>query len=254
MRKFFKALWIFFRSLLLFIFLSYTIIVIIEHIEKEIKVENFKRQAVYQEDISTEKFKYYKINYEGRETLKFRPESNDCYPGNEGDILISVEQNTVHPLVNGAISFYAGGHAGYITGIYEDFSTHIGSYQTIEATTTVGNNSNCSVFSINDWTTTRYFNEVMCLRVDMTDEERNKVTSSISSMLGDPYNVTFFFDTTNTTYCSDLISKGFESIGINLNRDGVTTSIWDLITAKEAYISYYHYFDSDGVKHIYYLG
>ena len=157
-------------------------------------------------------------------------------------------------MVNGVISFYAGGHAGYIPGDLYDYSTHIGINSTIEATTTVGNNSNCTTFKIDDWTTTRYFNEVMCLRVDMTDEQRDRVTAYISSILGDPYNTSFFFDTTNTTYCSDLISKGFYSIGKNLDKDGVTTSIWDLIVSNEAYISYYHYFDSDGVKHIYYLG
>lgn len=254
MRKFFKALWIFSRSLLLFIFISYTIIVIIEHIQKTIKVENFKSKAIYQEQISSNKFKYYKIDYDGRETLRFKTGSYDCYPGNEGDILVSVEQNTVHPLVNGAISFYAGGHAGYIVGSYSDYFTSINTYQTIEATTTVGDNIHCAVYPLEDWTTNRFFNEVICLRVDMTDEERSRVNASVSSLLGDPYNMSFFFNTTNSNYCSDIISKGFMSIGKDLNKDGATTSIWDLIVSNDAYISYYHYFDSDGVKHIYYLG
>ncbi len=217
-------------------------------------VEDFKKKGVFQEELSTSKFKYYKIDYEGRKTMSYVESSHDCYPGNEGDILVSVEQNTVHPLVNGIISFYAGGHAGYIPGLYEDHSTYLGPKTTVEATMTVGSNQNCSNYYVEDWRTTKFFNEVICLRVDMTDEERARVTSSITAILGDPYNETFFFNTTNSSYCSDLISKGFSSIGRDLNPDGVTTSIWDLIIAKDTYISYYHYFDNDGVKYIYYLG
>ena len=58
----------------------------------------------------------------------------------------------------------------------------------------------------------------------------------------------------NAKYCSDLISSGFSYIGRNLNRDSSTTSIYDLIVSPETYISYYHYFDGNGVKHVYYLG
>ena len=100
----------------------------------------------------------------------------------------------------------------------------------------------------------KYFNTVIGLRVDMTEEEYEKVTSVIMSYLGDPYNSSFFFNTTNTKYCSDLISSGFSYIGRNLNRDSSTTSIFDLIVSPDTYISYYHYFDGSGVKHVYYLG
>ena len=254
MRKILKIGWIFLRSVLLFVIISYTTIVIVEHIEKQVLVETFKKNAVFQENISTDKIKYYRIDYDGRETLRFNSSTKDCIPGNEGDIMVSVEQNTVHPLVNGIISFYAGGHAGYIPGIYSDSQNRIGINGTIEASMTVGTNTACTTYSIMDWTTQKYFNEVMCLRVDMTDEERKRVDVSIAALLGDPYNETFFFNTKDTSYCSDVISKGFKTIGKNLNPDGVTTSIWDLIVAKDTYITYYHYFDSDGVKHVYYLG
>ena len=102
--------------------------------------------------------------------------------------------------------------------------------------------------------TNKYFNTVIGLRVDMTEEEYEMVTSVIMSYLDDPYNSTFFFNTTNAKYCSDLISSGFSYIGRNLNRDSSTTSIYDLIVSPETYISYYHYFDGNGVKHVYYLG
>ena len=246
--------WIFIRSVLLFIIISYTTIIIVEHVEKQCLVESFKQKAVFQEELSTSKIKYYKIDYDGRQTIQIDSKTKDCIPGNVGDILVSVEQNTVHPLVNGIISFYAGGHAGYIPGIYNDFTHRIGSRGTIEASMTVGINTTCTNYSITDWTTQRYFNEVMCLRVDMTDEERNRVNASVAAILGDPYNETFFFNTKNASYCSDVIRKGFESIGKNLDSDGVTTSIWDLIVSRETYIIYYHYFDNDGVKHVYYLG
>ena len=49
-------------------------------------VENFKKRGVFQEDISTQKFKYYKIDYEGKPSLSFLNSSADCYTGNVGDI------------------------------------------------------------------------------------------------------------------------------------------------------------------------
>lgn len=247
-------LWILLRSFIILLLLSYTTVVTVQHIEKDIMVENFKKRGVFQEDISTKKFKYYKIDYEGKPSLSFLNSSADCYPGNVGDILISCEQNTIHPLVNGVISYYAGGHAGYITGPYRDDYTYIGEIGTVEATMTVGNNADCGVYSKEDWRGLQYFNEVMCLRVDMTDEELARVTASITSRLGDPYNETFFFNIYDTSYCSDVVSKSFECINRDLNPTKLTTSMYDMITAKDTYISYYHYVDSDGVKHIYYLG
>ena len=60
------------------------------------------------------------------------------------------------------------------------------------------------------------------------------------------------FDTKNKTYCSDLITKVFSSVGIDTNKDGYFTTIYDIITTEELYITYYHYY-KDGIKYIYYV-
>ena len=87
----------------------------------------------------------------------------------------------------------------------------------------------------------------------MNKNERIKVISKAISMVGDPYNYAFIVDTQNKHYCSDLIMKSFSSIGINLNKDGFTTSVYDLVVSKDTYISYYHYYDHNDVRHVYYL-
>ena len=76
--------------------------------------------------------------------------------------------------------------------------------------------------------------------------------SVLYGQLGDPYNISFLFDTKNKTYCSDLITKVFSSVGIDTNKDGYFTTIYDIITTEELYITYYHYY-KDGIKYIYYV-
>lgn len=253
MRKILKISWIVLRSILLFIFLTFTTCVIVEHISKDILVNQFISKGIYQEELSTEKIKYYKISYDGSPTMVYNTVTHDCYPGGKGDILVSAEQTTIAPVLNEIITFYAGGHAAYCVGNYQDYSVKVEDDETIETTETLEIHS-ARIYSKEDWQTNKYFNTVIGLRVDMTEEEYEKVTSVIMSYLGDPYNSSFFFNTTNAKYCSDLISSGFSYIGRNLNRDSSTTSIFDLIVSPDTYISYYHYFDGSGVKHVYYLG
>ena len=253
MRKILKISWIILRSFIIFMLLSFTTVVIIEHISKDVLVQNFISKGEFQEELSTDKIKYYKIPYNGRKTISYDPLTHDCYPGEKGDILVSPEQTTIAPLLNEVISFYAGGHAGYCLGEYGDYQVISNNYMTLETTETQTIHKT-SLYSKNDWTTPIYFNSVIGLRVDMTDEEIDEVTSAIMSYYDDPYNKTFFFNTTNAKYCSDLISEGFKYVNKNLNRDSSTTSIYDLIVSADTYIFYYHYFDSKGVKYVYYLG
>jgi hypothetical protein len=63
---------------------------------------------------------------------------------------------------------------------------------------------------------------------------------------------TYVFDTVNKSYCSDIMYKAYRKVGINLNKDGFATTIYDLISSSDCYISYYHVYKDD-VKYIYYL-
>lgn len=254
MRNILKIVWIALRSFIIFLLLGYTINASVEHIEKDVIVHQFKKRGVYQKDISSDTIKYYKIKSNDASSLTFLSENNDSLPGANGDILVSVQQNTIHPMVNGIISFYAGGHAAYIPGEFSDFDHNITENKTIEATETNGISTTCTVFDRTDWQGDKFFTEVIGLRVKLTEKQKLEVKTQITSRLGDPYNQSFIFNTENSVYCSDLISKAYKKVGKNLNNDGFTTSIWDLIVSPDTYISYYHYFDNDGIKHIYYLG
>ena len=59
-------------------------------------------------------------------------------------------------------------------------------------------------------------------------------------------------DTVNKSYCTDVISKSYRKVGINLNKDGFITTNLDILCSGDLYISYYHYYKDD-VKYIYYL-
>ena len=98
-----------------------------------------------------------------------------------------------------------------------------------------------------------YFKQVVCYRTHLSEEELDEVVSVTSGHLGDPYNYNFTFDTLNKSYCSDLISKVFDKVNLNLNKDGFWTTVWDIMVSPDLYITYYHYI-SNGVKYVYYVG
>jgi uncharacterized protein YycO len=89
--------------------------------------------------------------------------------------------------------------------------------------------------------------------MDMNQKEKDKFVYNSEKFLGYPYNYSFIFNTKKSIYCSDLVSRAAKPLGFNLNKDNGTTSIYDLIVSNDTYIFYYHYFDNEGVRHIYYL-
>ncbi len=261
MKNILKIVWIIIRSILIFIVIGALSTATVKHIQKAIKVENFKAKGIYQEDISTEDVKFYKIE-SNEEIPTFIEYEKEILPGGPGDIIVSTQATLINPLVSGLVSFFAGGHAAICLDDYRDFDIasqndgfSIDRYSSIEATG-LDEGENLSSIEANRtyWAEDTPFTEVIGLRVKMSESERKEVISMAVSLLGDPYNYSFIFDTTNKSYCSDLVSKAYKKIGVNLNKDDFSTSIYDLIVSGEAYISYYHYFDSKGVKHIYYLG
>ncbi len=254
MKRNFKLALIILRSILLFILIWGGTITIVKNIHKVALVEEFKNRAVYQEDISTASTKYYKIESD-ETTSTFTKSGNSIYPGNESDIIVTTEALLGPELVRGTISFLVGGHAAYVNGTYGDYNlsqTGKGT-TTIEATGLNEGENLSAVFNSSYWIDSSTYKEVIGLRVKMTDAERREVNSMCASLIGDPYNFSFVFDTINKSYCSDIMYKAYRKIGKNLNKDGFATTIFDLISSDDTYISYYHVF-KDGVKYIYYLG
>lgn len=252
MRKILKILLIILKSILIFIAVGAISTATVKNFQKIMIVDEFKSRGVFEEEKSTDQIKFYRID--ANETRdSYTIVDNKVIPGVEGDILVSTQATIISPLVSGIVSFFAGGHAAICTGKYYDHNIQLDNSLSIESTG-LGEGINPTIVAYRDyWANDDIFTEVIGLRVKMTDKERKEVISLASSIIGDPYNFSFLFDTVNKSYCSDLVSKVFAYIGVDLNKDDFTTSIYDLIVSNETYISYYHYFDNNGVKHIYYL-
>ncbi len=239
--------------ILLFILVTGITAAISKNIYSEILINQFKSKGVYQPDLSTDEVKIYHVESdETRPTVLEKDGS--LTPGNTGDIIISLHLPLDNELIGGVVSFFAGGHAGLVLGDYEDQKGTADSDFLLESTG-FGNETDAFVFNKNYWyeEDVTPFNEVIALRVDTTLEERNKVLAKAMALVGEPYNYTFFLNTKETSYCTDIVGKAYSEIGVDLNKDKLTTSVYDLLISNETYISYYYYKDSKGVKHFYYL-
>ena len=253
MRNFGKLLLIILKSILIFITIGALSTATVKNIQKILLVNEFKDLGVLQEDISTDNVKYYKIDAPD-ENPSFTYSGGTIIPGYEGDILVSTEAHLVGPMIDGLITFFAGGHAAICTNDYSDYEIKLNDRTSIESTGLNEGENPATIFQRSYWASEQNYHEVIGLRVKMTQSERREVISNAAALLGDPYNFSFLFDTVNKSYCSDLVAKAYATIGVDLNKDDFTTSIYDLIVSSDTYISYYHYFDSEGVKHIYYFG
>jgi hypothetical protein len=249
MRKILKIVLLILQSALIFIVIGATSSAITKNIQKIVLVEQFKSKGIYQEDISTSDLKFYRIE-SNEETKAFRYKNNQIYPGFHGDILVSTEATLINPLVSDFISFYAGGHAA----ICIDYSDKIKveDNMTIEASGVNGDDE-AQLYKKNYWVSENIFSEVIGLRMNMDEKQKNTFVDNATNFLGYPYNYSFIFNTKKSVYCSDLVSRSAKTVGFNLNKDNGATTIYDLIVSSDTYIFYYHYIDNEDVKHIYYL-
>lgn len=252
MKKILKWLFIGIETACIFIVVGALCTAITKNIYVDVLIEQFKKRGVLDEAHSTSKLKLYPIDA-GEERPTLQKSGSSYYPGSTGDILISLRSELEIPFVQDFISFFAGGHAAVVLGEYEDALGSVTEDMTIESTG-IGEDSNATTSDKRDyWVDMSPYDEVICLRVNTTEEERKKVLTEAMALEGDPYNYSFICDTKKKSYCSDLVAKAYQSIGVNLNKDGFTTSVYDLVVTKETYISYYHYIDSDDCMHLYYL-
>ncbi|MDE6656004.1 MAG: hypothetical protein K2J85_03335 [Anaeroplasmataceae bacterium] len=250
MKKIIKMILMGIEVAVLFVVVGGMTSAITKTIYSDILIENFKSKAVLDENASTEMLKVYRIpSEEERPTVE--KIGMDYFPGNTGDILVTLKSEITTPFVHEIVSFFAGGHAALVLGDYRDIIDKADSKCTMESSGLNDDLNLADVYFKDYWI--EYPHPIIGLRVRMTEEERVKVVTRGMALKGDPYNYSFLFDTTNTSYCSDLVAKAFDSIGVNLNKDGFTTSIYDLLISGETYMTYYRYFDNAGVQYVYYL-
>ena len=250
MKKIIKLILIGIETAVLFVAVGGLTSAITKTIYSDILIENFKSKAVFDEEASSSMLKVYIVpSDEERPTVE--KIGSDYYPGNAGDILITLKSELEIPLIHEIVSFFAGGHAALVLDDYEDQIDDISSMYTIESSGLNSDLNLADTYSKTYWNEYKY--PIIGLRVHMTEEERTRTVARGLALAGDPYNYSFLFDTDNKSYCSDLVAKAFEPVGVNLNKDGFTTSIYDLLISGETYITYYRYFDNDGVEYVYYL-
>ena len=252
MRKILKYVFIVISSILIFIFGSFAINAGTEQVIVNAKIRSFKKLGVYQEDISNNLVKYYKVTMEN-EKPGYVMSGSQMMPGNYGDIVTSDSTYVINELVSFIKNFNVGGHAAFVTDKYIDNNTNMSIYDSIEATGMEIDENVAKVSNRYYWNDLNYFNKVVCFRPKLSEEELDEVMSVCSGHLRDPYNYNFTFDTKNKSYCSDLMTKAFDCVGINLNKDGYWTTVWDIMVCPDLYITYYHYTEG-GIKYVYYVG
>jgi len=252
-------------------------------VQQEIK--DFTSKAVLREDISTDTIKYYQVSRETYYPDEFERSAffndNLKYPGAEGDILVTRQSPFANkPGVYDFVTFYFGGHAAYVgkdNQIYEIsgipsvgegfFDVLINGTDSTTSSITTNYWLNPSFRNENDPTYntfgTYYRKEFFGLQVKgITEEEINQVNNFMNHVVDieAQYNFFFIFRTQDRYYCTDLISRGFNSITnsngnqkFRLNSDLVATTVNDLILSKDTYISFYVKTDKNDVKHIYFI-
>ncbi len=225
------------RYILLGILLFFIINGVVENIIISRKINNFMRQAVLVDEDVENGIKFYCVS---RETSK--PSINKIdgkyYIGATGDILLKKASPYPEiPIFHQLTTYFVGGHAAYV----------VDSKTTIEINGKDKDNNTVSYYG-NTW-----FSLKECIGVRLKNQSIvSDVTENIKSKIGTKYNYTFLFE--NGYYCTDLMSASVYEVSHkdNINDFSVTTAN-DIIDSKNVEISYYHYIDNKGIKHVYYV-
>lgn len=233
---------------------------IIENIYMTMSINEFKQMAVYEyEEVRDgQTYIYYKVS---RET--YIDKGWECYErptiyhdniGSNGDILLTKESPFEGiPVIHEFITFFFGGHAAIGLGDRngDDFD-----FEAKNIIHTLGNgDDNCARVDVNDWLIEERRAETIGVRVKgATKEETNQFICNTLDKLGTPYNYLFIFNTKNTYYCTDIISRSYQEVNkkIKIN-DWFYTSVNDIVNSNDTYISFYKYMDGK-TTYIYYLG
>ena len=224
------------RYILIFLLAFFMINGVVENIIIKTKISNFKSQTTLV-DVDVENgIKYYCVSRETSNTSLTKIDDK-YYIGSEGDILIKQASPYPEiPVFHQLVTFFMGGHAAYVV----DGKT------TIEINGKTKDNK-VRVYD-NNW-----FNYKECIGVRLKNKEIiSDVTENIESKIGSSYNYSFVFD--NGYYCTDLMSKSvYEVSKKDKINDMMVTTANDIITSKNVEICYYHYTDTNGIKHVYYV-
>ena len=168
-------------KIILLVLLIYILHTVVETFIINKELNTFKQSAVYQYTVDS--INYYKVDSEGGLGM---PVSNS------GDVLVSRKSGNPNLIIRDLISFFTGGHAALVL---ED-------NKTIEI---FGNLDQGNVVNIyeNDWLETE--REVIGMKVN------NSQVLDYSLYIEQTYNWFPFYDNPAKRYCTDLITKIYDS-------------------------------------------
>lgn len=211
------------RIVLLAIFSFILLTSIYENVNIMVKRNELKKNLILDEVNSTVSKKIY--------IPKAGTTSDINHPGNFCDILITTPGAVPVPILRDIVTFTIGGHAGIVGMRYHD--KYIGMSKTGTIETTFNNDDKKAyIIDSSSWNDITVIPDYYILRVKLTEEQGLIIFNEALSYLGDDYNLSFIFNTYNSSYCSDLISKAFRKAGINLNYDFGVTTVLDLAANK----------------------
>ncbi len=208
------------------IFLFITITSVYENIQLSNKRNNLINNSILDTVHSSSSQKIYVGSQRSDDYLK-----NIHNPGAFCDILLTEYGSVGVPVLHDLVSFTVGGHAGIVGMHYQDKYINMTSTDTIETTF---NNTDKVAYIIDNssWNDIEMFPDYYIFRVYLSEEDAIKVFNDVISNLGDDYNISFLFNTKSSCYCSDIISKAFRKVNINLNYDFGVTTVLDLAASK----------------------
>lgn len=254
-RRILKKILIAFLSLIIIILICVGIFLIDGFVEKskvDELIESFVNRGVYvyetedKENGYTYIRKYYEVykeyDYEEvNDTDRFVFDYQDSYKfiGAKTDVILTNRNPMRDTPYEKFIGFFAKnfylGHAS----INVADSMRLDKKETVEV---VGKGDDDKVrYWPNDW----FYDapaapDIICLRLkNTTSEIRNNICEKVESLIGTPYNYTFAFNTKNTYYCTDLISRPLKEFGYDLNEDSFFTLGNDLIVSEDVYFVFY---------------
>ena len=225
------------RYIVLIIVIFLIINGVVENISIKRKITSFTHSAKLIKDDTENGIKFYLVS---RETSKSSLNEIDgnYYIGAEGDILVKrASPYPEIPVFHQLATFFVGGHAAYV----------VDSKTTIEVNGKDKDNNKVAIYN-NSW-----FSLKECIGVRLKNQEIvSDVTKNIKTKIGEKYNYSFIFD--NGYYCTDLMSKSVYEVSKKDNiNDMAFTTANDIITSKNVEICYYHYTDSNNIKHVYFI-
>lgn len=241
-------------TILLIFIVSLLITSTYESIYTNILINNFTSRGELVYTQGNQRFFLVKKEYDYEDTSRRIIESYDNNNiGYKGDIFLTSRNPVPNSITTKIISNHLWiGHSAIV--INEDAS------QTIEITGNDVNNNNFVRIWDNTWYDDLILEtlEYAVIRVkNINNETIDNVINTASEKINKPYNYSFIFNTKNSYYCTDLVSRSYLENGIKIDYDGLTTTGSDMILSKNTYLIYYRKqvrINSEIFYNIYYLG